>query len=62
MQSKHTLSLPYQHYMQTFPERLRQHCINASSPGLSEASAGVGAADRERGGHDLRQLEGAHHV
>lgn len=29
---------------------------------LSQASAGLRAADGEGSGHDLRQLEGAHHV
>lgn len=34
-------------------------CLRADLP---QAAAGVRAADGEGGGHDLRQLEGAHHV
>lgn len=29
---------------------------------LSQAAVGLRAADGKRGGHDLRQLEGAHYV
>lgn len=36
-------------------------CIFLSAD-LSQASAGLWAADGEGSGHDLRQLEGAHHV
>lgn len=34
-------------------------CLRADLP---QTAAGVRAADGEGGGHDLRQLEGAHHV
>lgn len=39
--------------------------VTAAAPAcadLPQAAAGLRAADGEGGGHDLRQLEGAHHV
>lgn len=51
--------------MITKSEKKRNVTAAAAAPAcadLPQAAAGLRAADGEGGGHDLRQLEGAHHV